>query len=317
MNWRRAVGRLAFWMPMGLLVFCMPMAAVAECDTGRCAYFQAQAAAECASYRMGAEGRDKAQRLSGMVLDFLRQSDADVVLLARVGSNAPSERFVRKVGKDGTWNYTHGGLAFRTHPNGEWTVVQLLNVCGELGGVFAESLEEFFLDNPWEYRAVVAVPSPDMQAALGKVILADEAALSLHDGGVYSSISYPFSLARQNSNEYILDVFAAALADMEGRDVAGRRAVKEYFLSSPHRPQLQPEMIQTGMFEQIALQIGLGPDNATLDDHPSQSRAGGEYEFVSVGSLVQFLENIGHLSSAMQFQLSDVEKASDTVLSTP
>ena len=48
-----------------------------------------------------------------------------VVLISRAGSNTPDKRFKNRVGE--FWRYTHAGLAFRDHPNGQWSIVHLLN----------------------------------------------------------------------------------------------------------------------------------------------------------------------------------------------
>lgn len=266
---------------------------------------------DCPTVRMGAEGHRKAAQLADKVLAHLQTTDAKVVLLGRAGSDAPQKRFAEKIG---FWNYTHAGLAYRNHPDGEWTVAHLLNICGEKSGVFAESFLKFYLDNPHEYRAVAAVPSAQMQDALEELIVREDAAAGYRNGSVYSSISYPFSLARQNSNEYILDTFAAALARMDGATILSREDAKEYFLSSAHRDKFAPEIIRTNFFEALGASFGLGPDNATLEDHTPAERAAGRFEFVSVGSLIQFLDELGMLQSANEFALQDISKARDTVI---
>ncbi|MGI9298726.1 MAG: DUF2145 domain-containing protein [Gammaproteobacteria bacterium] len=266
---------------------------------------------ECPTVRMGAEGHRKAAQLAAKVLAHLQTTDAKVVLLGRAGSDAPQKRFGEKIG---FWNYTHAGLAYRNHPAGEWTVAHLLNICGEESGVFEESFLKFYLDNPHEYRAVAAVPSAPMQDALEDLIVRRNAAAGYRNGSVYSSISHPFSLARQNSNEYILDTFAAALARAEDAIILSREDAKEYFLSSAHRDKFAPEIIRTNFFEALGASLGFGPGNATLDDHTPAERAAGRFEFVSVGSLIQFLDELGMLQSAKEFALKDVSKARDTIV---
>ena len=149
-------------------------------------------AAECPTIQMGEEGRRKAESLAAKTREVLENSGAQVALLGRAGSDAPQKRFVKKIN---FWNYTHGGLVYRGHPDGEWTAVHLLNTCGEKSEVFSQSLTEFYLDNPFEYRTVAAIPSPRLQAALEELIIRRGLAERYH-GDVYSSISYPFSLAR-------------------------------------------------------------------------------------------------------------------------
>lgn len=270
----------------------------------------AVAAEECPKIQMGEEGRRKGAELADLARAYLQTNGAKVALLGRAGSDAPEKRFAQKIG---VWNYTHAGLAFRDHPDGEWTFVHLLNTCGEQSGVFAETFLQFFMDNPHEYRAVVAVPSAPMQNALEELLVQGNAAAYRNDS-VYSSISYPFSLARQNSNEYVLDVFAAALAKMEDADAPSRETAKAYFLSSPHRDKFSPEIIQIGFWERFGVSLGFGPDNATLDDHTPAERAAGRYQFVSVGALINFLDALGMLQSTQEFALANIAKAKDTVV---
>ena len=268
------------------------------------------AAAECPTLRMGAEGHQKAAQLADKTLRYLRESDAKVALLGRAGSDAPTKRFAAKVG---VWNYTHGGLVYRNHPDGEWTVVHLINTCAEDAAVFADSVLQFFLDNPHEYRTVIAIPEKPLQDALEELIIEKDAATNYLSKTTYSSISYPFSTERQNSNEYVLDKMAAALALQEGQTILQRKTAKEYFLSSEHRAAFTPEIVKTGFWESLGMDAGLGPDNATFSDHPESARDAREFEIVSVGSLIQFMRNLSMLQSVQEFALEDVAKATDTV----
>ena len=288
MNWARGLG----WTMLMLLAL------------------GAAQAAECPTVQMGEEGRRKAESLAAKTREALQNSGAQVALLGRAGSDAPQKRFVKKIN---FWNYTHGGLVYRRHPDGEWTAVHLLNTCGEKSEVFSQSLTEFYLDNPFEYRTVAAIPSPRLQAVLEELIVRRGLAERYH-GDVYSSISYPFSLARQNSNEYVLDTLSAALAFLENRAADDRHAAKEYFLASPHRAAFVPEILRAGAIETVGALLGLGPDNATLTDHSAGEILAGEFEFVSVGSLIQFMENLGMLQSAEELALDDIHKATDTVI---
>lgn len=271
----------------------------------------AQADGECPVVRMGEEGKRKGKELAALTRTYLQESDARVALLGRAGSSAPQERFAARIG---FWNYTHGGLVYRDHPDGEWLAVHLINTCGTKSQVMVHSLEEFFMDNPYEYRTVAAIPSLPMQAALASLVLEQDAARGFLNNNVYSSISWPFSLETQNSNEYVLDLFAAALAAMEEKPILSREHAKEYFLSSEHRDKYTPELVRVGFIEAFGASIGLGPDNATLEDHTAAERAAGEYQFVSVGSLIQFLQNLDMLEAAEEFALPDISKATDTII---
>ncbi|MGU9952108.1 MAG: DUF2145 domain-containing protein [Gammaproteobacteria bacterium WSBS_2016_MAG_OTU1] len=265
----------------------------------------------CPQINMGVEGHRKAAQLADKVRAYLKSNNVRVALLGRAGSDAPEKRFVKKIG---IWNYTHAGLIYRNHPDGEWTVVHLRNICGEESGVFAESLLSFYLDNPHEYRTVVAVPTAALQDNIESLVIEQDIAAAYRDKSIYSSISYPYSLERQNSNEYILDLLSAALAQMNNKTATNRRTAKEYFLSSAYRDEFPAEILKVGFIELLGASIGLGPDNATLDDHTPSERAAGNFQFVAVGSLIQFIDNLGLLEATEEFALDDIRKARDTII---
>ena len=262
----------------------------------------------CAATIMGEEGHRKAAQMAAQVVDYLDHSGAQVALLGRAGSASPRKRFTAKVG---FWDYTHAGLVYRHHPDGEWTVVHLLNICNEESGVFAESLLKFYLDDPFEYRTVIAIPAPALQQALHNLIVDKNVAAAYRNHSVYSSISYPYTLERQNSNEYILDTLAGALALMDGKTLLTRQEAKDYFLTA-HRDDFEPEILKTGFFESIGASMGFGPGNATLSDHTSAERRAGRFEFVSVGAITQFMDNLGLLQTAEELALPDISQAKDT-----
>ena len=87
----------------------------------------------------------------------LEASDAQVVLIARVGQDL-SKYGIR---------YSHMAYAWRDHPQGRWLVVHELNQCGTAEShLFNEGLGNFFLDGMFAYEARVVVPSPEVQQRL-------------------------------------------------------------------------------------------------------------------------------------------------------
>ncbi len=236
--------------------------------------------------------------LTNKVIYYLNNSGAKVALLGRLGSNAPKERFYRKIG---LWNYTHAGLVYLN--DNKWTVIHLINTCKEKSAIFKENLKQFFLDNPYKYHTVVAIPTTSLQLALSELITKKNLAKSYHNNSIYSSVSYPLSLERQNSNEYILDFIVAAIAWQEGRVLYNRIQAKNFFLNSHYRKHFKAEAIKVGFWEYLGISLGFGPNNATLCDHPENSKESGEYLFVSVGSLIQFLININMLASYKELSL--------------
>ena len=269
----------------------------------------------CNDIQMGPQGYQKAAQLSAKVQKYLErkhQSDqTKVVLLGRAGSDSPSKRFQRKVSQ--YWNYTHAGLAYRNHTDGAWTIVHLLNDCGEKSSIYAQSMMKFFIDDPFEYRVVIGIPSIALQNQLEKIIVERNMATALFNNSVYSSVSNPFNTQRQNSNEYILDTLVLALAYQNGTtDIFTREQAKDYMLKNDLKKHVVAEQVKVKGLESFGMALGFGPKNATLDDHPRKERSKGKINMVSVGTLLEFINNLGHLTSTSELALKDSSKAQDT-----
>ncbi|HCH33414.1 MAG TPA: hypothetical protein DE045_10760 [Oceanospirillaceae bacterium] len=224
-----------------------------------------------------------------------------VVLIARIGSLASSKRFQRQLSP--YWQYTHAGLVFRDHPSGQWSVVHLLNTCGGQSAIFEQGLMRFSLDKPDVYVNAIVHLKPQLQGALAAVVIKQNLAQAMFQGSQYSSISYPYSLDYQNSNEYILMLLAAAMAP-ESNQPNNRQQSMGYFLNSKLKAAFQPELVKVGVFESLGSSLGLGPSNATLKDHTRQERRNGKMEFVSVGSLVHWLTQLGQVTHHREIHLN-------------
>ncbi|GAB5415015.1 MAG: hypothetical protein Cons2KO_26180 [Congregibacter sp.] len=263
----------------------------------------------CEKKFVGAQGYVKAVQLGDKLQRYLdrkaESKDTRVVLLGRAGSDSPEQRFQKRVSN--YWNYTHAGFAYRDHPAGRWSVVHMLNDCGEESSIYVEGLVNFFLDNPHEYRVVVAIPSAQVQEALEAVVLDRDMAAALYNNSRYSSVSNPFNTKRQNSNEYLLDTTTAALAlDGGVKNIYTREQSKAYLLSSGLQDQVVPERVKVKGIENLGMALGFGPMNATLDDHPRSDISKGYVNMVSVGTLIKFLENIDALESTTELALRDL-----------
>lgn len=269
----------------------------------------------CSAVTMGQQGYIKAAQLAEKLTTYLeRKSSAKgtkVVLLGRAGSNSPESRFQKKVSP--YWNYTHAGIAYKNHSHGRWTIVHLLNDCGEESSIYAESPMKFFFDDPYEYRVAVAIPSPALQDKLELLIVERNMATAVFNNSVYSSVSNPFNTQRQNSNEYILDTLTLAIAHNTGvTNLFTREQVKAYMLESGLNSKVEPEQVKVKGLESFGLALGFGPKNATLDDHPRNQRPKGRVNMVSVGTLIQYLQNTELLESTTELALAEKDQAADT-----
>ena len=149
---------------------------------------------------------DKSEQLRNLALatkvrDQLEQSGATVAYVARAGIDLTQYGLV----------YSHIGLAWRDHPKGRWFTYHLLNTCGTRESELVDqSLEDFYNVELFSQDALAAVPTPEFQLKLLKTFFSPLAP-TLHERS-YSMISYPFSVRYQSSNQWVLEVSAAAIA---------------------------------------------------------------------------------------------------------
>ena len=225
----------------------------------------------CTEFKPTPDTVRKALTLAHKVRGALEQNGAEVALVARVGQDLAKYKL----------RYSHLGFAWRDHPNGRWTLMHLLNQCGTTdSGIFAEGLGNFFLDDMVAFEALVFVPGKDPQQQLARA-LASERPIALH-GLPYNMLAYAFSTRYQNSNQWVLEVFAAASA--RDAPVATRQQAQAW--------------LKLAGFEPITVEIDaltrLGGRmfraNIAFDDHPFDRRMAGQIDTVTVESVIRFLE---------------------------
>lgn len=214
-----------------------------------------------------------AQLRSGMALalnvsQHLDARQARAAIVARIGRDL-SEYGLR---------YSHIGLALRDDANARWKVVHLLNHCGKPdSALYEQGLGNFFLDDLFRFEALVLIPSVQLQARLAEAVASGEAR-RLHEAR-YSLIAHPYSDRYQNSNQWLLELTAAALAgDTSGRKAAQQRLVKDGFAPAVlHLPPLK--RLGARMFAV----------NTRFDDHTEEERSSSRYRLVSAESVMAYL----------------------------
>jgi len=232
----------------------------------------ARAGQTCNEVKPGPESVRKALTLAQRTRDALDASGGQVALVARAGQDLSK------------WNlrWSHMGFAWRDHPQGRWLMVHLLNQCGSAGSdLFNEGLGNFFLDDPYRYEALILMPGAETQRRLAAA-LAGNAPARFHDPR-YNMVAYVFSTDYQNSNQWALELLAAASA----RD-----------LRIDTRPSAQAWLKAAG-FTPITVEIDalarLGGRmfraNIAFDDHPFARRMAGQIDTVTVESIERFLRN--------------------------
>lgn len=238
---------------------------------------------------------DVAQSLQ-QSLDEMPQS-TNAVLLARGGQD------LRRYGL----TYSHAALAVRDEHR-QWQVVHLLNRCktGE-SDLYQEGLVNFVGESVLRADILVVVPAPDLQSRLKSWLTnAASPARTLHEPK-YNMVAYPFSVEYQNSNQWVLEVLAAA-AMKEEMGAPDRKQVQAWLRAKGYRPS----RLHIKLHERIGARFGLA--NVTTVDHPAGERLSGDYSVVTVDSVVEFLEANHWLAKKLVVSRDTVESGPGGVL---
>jgi hypothetical protein len=213
----------------------------------------------------------KGLRLAEHTFASLDSSGSDVVLLARAGQDL------------GKYNirYSHLGFAYRHKDNNGtsvWRIVHKLNHCGTAeSAVYRQGLGEFFLDQPWKYEAAFVPLDGAMQKKLLHV-LHDDAMLAILHEKRYSMVSYAWGQKYQQSNQWVIETIALAMADARDRGEAQRWLKGRGYV---------PQTIRIDALSRLGGRITAA--NVAFDDHPFGQRVADRIETVTVDSVFGWL----------------------------
>jgi len=221
--------------------------------------------------------------LTADTLDAL--AGVDVLIAARSGQDL--SRF----------GLRHSHLAFLLRDEaGDWQVIHLLNRCkSDTSSLYREGLVNFIGEsaaNPAGMR--IGIPTPTLREALVQV-LAEPAtqARGLHQPR-YSAVAYPWRPKYQNSNQWILEVTAAAMAHRNDRLVLNHRSSVISWLK---RSGYTPSHLHIGIGKRLGARFLV--KNVAVTDHPARERISGNYSVVTVESVFDFLHRSGALEREM------------------
>jgi hypothetical protein len=227
------------------------------------------AGTSCEPKKTDADSFMKAMKLAERAFTALDKSGAQVALIARAGQD------LSKYGL----RYSHMGYVWRDHPQGRWLVVHELNECGSArSALFDEGLGNFFLDDMHAYETRIVVPGAAAQERIA-AMLASTTPLRLHDGR-YNMVAFPYSTDYQNSNQWLLETYAASVSDMP---IVGRAQAQAWLKLAAYQPITLdiPAMTRLGarMFRA----------NVSFDDQPFERRMVGKIDTVTVDSVIRFV----------------------------
>lgn len=211
----------------------------------------------------------KAMTLAERTMTALDKSGAQVALIARAGQD------LSKYGL----RYSHMGYVWRDHPQGRWLVVHELNRCGTAqSALFDEGLGNFFLDDMHAYETRIVVPSPQVQQRIA-AMLASTTPLRLHDER-YNMLAFPYATNYQNSNQWLLETWAASVSDMP---IDGRTQAQAWLKLAGFAP------ITIDIPAMTRLGARMFRANVSFDDQPFERRMAGRIDTVTVDSVVRFV----------------------------
>lgn len=236
----------------------------------------AQAGTQCPEKPPGPETVAAALNLAQATLQALDESGAQVVMIARAGQDL--SRYGLR--------YSHLGFAWRDHPKGRWLVRHELNDCGKAtSALYDDGLANFFLDDMFEYQALLLIPNSADQERLAAT-LAGHLPERLH-APAYNMLSYPYSTRYQNSNQWVLETYAAS---QSGLRVLDRERAQAWLRLEGYRP------ITVDIPAVVRLGARVSRANVTFDDHPLDRRMAGKIDTVTVDSVVRFVRERDQLS---------------------
>jgi hypothetical protein len=235
-----------------------------------CAAMPATAGQACGEKPATAEGSAKSARLSEQVRQLLDGQKHTFALVARTDADL-SEFGLR---------HSHVGVAWRDHPRGRWYTFHLLNRCGtDQSELIEQSLEDFYNVELHDYEALIAAPSFPMQTRLQKAFF-NPMAQTLHDRE-YSLIAHPFSTKYQNSNQWVLEVMAFALAPVGY--VGSRLSAQDWLKENGY----VPDMIAIGAGKRAG--APLFSPHVRFSDHTDEEWQAQRYAIVGVDSVIAFV----------------------------
>lgn len=209
---------------------------------------------------------------AGETLDAL--DSVDVVIIARGGQDLSK------------YGLRHSHLAFLLREaDGNWRAVHLLNHCkSPQSELFREGLSTFIGESGSHTDLRIGVPTPAVRKALIAMLTPPAIqARALHEPR-YSVVAYPFRDEYQNSNQWVLEVLAAALAHEDDGTLLIKRAQAQAWLKER---DYRPSTLHIGVAKRLGARFFV--PNAAVTDHPASERISGNYSVVTVESVFDFL----------------------------
>lgn len=213
---------------------------------------------------------EKAVSKAVNINDILNNTQAKVVLIARVGQDLSKYNL----------KYSHVAFAYKSPDEQTWQVYHELNSCGsDQSSLYIEGLANFFLDDMVSYDSKIFVPSEKLQNHLYELLTSQKEQLKVLHENHYNMLAYPFSTKYQNSNQWVLEVLAKSLDNS---------------INSREQAQL---LLKNMNYKATTLELGtmtrLGARmfkaNIAFDGQPFDRRMAGHIDTITVDSVYNFI----------------------------
>jgi hypothetical protein len=155
----------------------------------------------------------------------------------------------------------------------------------------------FFLDDLLTMDVVVLIPKKALQTHIIH-ILEQENSQSYHHKH-YSMIANPFSQTYQNSNQWVLEVLAAA----QNKRIKTRYDAQQFLQQQNFKPQI----INISPLKKLGAKLFSA--NVHFDDHNQSEKHNNQYQTISVRAIINYL-----LSQDEVEQLFEISEHGDTLV---
>lgn len=188
--------------------------------------------------------------------------------------------------------YSHGAYLMKN--NNTWEVFHELNECSsDKSNLYNEGILNFFLDDLYKYDSIIISFDDKTNHSL-KQILSDKDTLQQAHNPHYNLVSYPFSSKYQNSNGWLLEIMAQALANNENKQLHNHEEFIRYIQNIGY----QPDTLNIGMFKRLGGRMFKA--NVAFDDQPFDQRMAGHIETYTFDGLFTFFKQQNIVSQSME-----------------
>ncbi len=209
----------------------------------------------------------------------------------KLESNRPQVALIARVGQDLSKygiRYSHIAFVIKDKSSAQWRTIHLLNACNSKNSaLWKEGLANFFLDDLHSYDALLITPSPALQNKLQALVRSDSAIKAMHHSD-YSMVAYPFSEQYQNSNQWVLELLAQAMAQQNNfaTPITNRAQAQQWLQLT----QYTPTTMKIGTMTRLGARMFKA--NVAFDDHPNERRFADLIDTVTVESVAAYIRRL-------------------------